>query len=121
MRLAGGNLAAIVKTIQAVHHTQAMIHGLRRGLGFAIKLMADVIEQSGLGDFGQKLGCLCEPAGEVQQVIGVSPQRTQRELAHALGIQKGVGPGDLLPVRSEQAIGRSAGGNKRVGGPEKGS
>jgi len=74
--------------------------------------MADVGEQSGLGDFGQKLGCLCEPTGEVQQVIGVSAERTRRELAHALGVEKGVGPGDLLPLRIEQAIGRSAGGNE---------
>ena len=45
------------------------------------------------------------PTGEVQQVISISAQRTQGKLANALGIEKGVGPGDFVPVLIEQAIG----------------
>ena len=72
MRLAGGNLQPKVEAIQAMHHTQSMIHGSGRGLRFPIELLSDVVEQSRLGDFSQRLGCIFEPAGEVQQVIGVS-------------------------------------------------
>src|SRR6266567_2295947 len=97
-----------------MQNTQTMIHGLRRGLGLLVELMTDVVEQCGLGDFGQRLGRLLEPAGEVQQVIGVSAERTQRELANALSIEKGVGPGHLLSLRIEQAIGGGAGGGERL-------
>src|SRR6266700_2713687 len=76
-----------------MQNTQTMIHGLRRGLGLLVELMTDVVEQCGLGDFGQRLGRLLEPAGEVQQVIGVSAERTQRELANALSIEKAIGGG----------------------------
>jgi hypothetical protein len=55
-----------------MHDTQAMIYGWRRRLRFPIELQADIVEQCGFDDFGQRLGRLFEPAGEVQQVIGVS-------------------------------------------------
>ena len=81
-----------------------MIYGLRSRLGLLVQLMADIVEQCGLGDFGKSLGLALPPTGEVQQVIGVSAQRTRRQLAKMLGIEKVVGPGDLAAVLIEQAI-----------------
>jgi hypothetical protein len=40
--------------------------------------------------------------------------RTHGELANARGIEKGVGPADLVALLLEQAIGREAGGNRRA-------
>ena len=78
MRLASRDLAALVEAVQATHGNQPVIHGLRRGRRFAVELMPHVVEQSRFGDFLQRLGRLLEPAGEVQQIVGVSAQRTQR-------------------------------------------
>ena len=90
-----------------------MIHGLRGGLGLLVELVTDIVEQGGLADLGQRPGWVLKPAGEVEQVIGVGSQGTQRQLADALGIEEGIGPGDFLPLLVEQAIGGSAGGNQR--------
>jgi hypothetical protein len=54
MRLPGGNLTSIMEAIQATHHTQAMIHGLGGRLRCLVQLMADIVEQSRLGDFRQR-------------------------------------------------------------------
>jgi hypothetical protein len=83
-----------------------MIHGWRRGLGLLVEFMADVVEQSGLGDFRQRAGRLLKPAGEVQQVISIGGQGTQRELSDALCLEEGVDPGDFLSALIEHAIGR---------------
>jgi hypothetical protein len=76
-------------------------------------LLTHVVQQSGLADLRQRPGWVLKPAGEVQQVIGVGPQGTQRQLADALGIEERIGPGDFLPLLVEQAIGGSAGRNRR--------
>jgi len=36
-----------------------------------------------------------EPAAKVEQVIGVGAERAEGELTNALGIEKGVGPGEF--------------------------
>src|SRR6516164_10655796 len=98
-----------------MHNAQAMIHGLGSGFGFLVELMPDIIQQGGLADFRQRLWQrpFAPPTGEVQQVISVSAQRAQRQLANTLTIEEGIGPGDLLAMLVEQAIGRNAGQNGR--------
>src|SRR5215831_18431852 len=98
-----------------MHNAQAMIHGLGCGFGFLVELMADVVEQSGLGDLRQRMRQrpFAPPTSEVQQVISVSAQGAQRQLANALTIEEGIGPSDLLAMLIEQAIGRDAGQNSR--------
>ena len=86
-----------------------MIYGLRRGLWLLVQLMTDIVQQRGLGDLGKSLGLALKPTSEVQQVIGVGAQRTRRQLAKMLGIEKVVDPGDLMALLIEQAIGTSAG------------
>ena len=54
MSLAGGNLAAIVEAIQAMHDGQPAIHGCRRRLRLLIELIADIVEQGGFVDFRQR-------------------------------------------------------------------
>src|SRR5215467_1965043 len=90
-----------------------MIDGLgcrRRQLA---QLVTDIVQEGGLGEVGQIPGRM-KPAGEVQQVISVSTQRTQRELANALGIEEGIDPDDFLPPLILQAIRRGAGRNRRA-------
>src|SRR5215472_5261884 len=98
-----------------MHNAQAMIHSLGRGFGFLVELMADVVEQSGLGDLRQRMWqrLFAPPTGEVQQVISISAQGAQRQLANALTIEEGIGPIDLLAMLVEQAIGRNAGQKSR--------
>jgi hypothetical protein len=53
-----------------------MIYSLRRRLGLLVELMADIIEQDVLGDFGQRpRWILPPPSGEVEQVKGISAER----------------------------------------------
>ncbi len=114
--LAGRKFAAIVEAIDAVHDGQPSIHGCRGGRRLLIELIADIVEQGSFVDFRQSQWeqPLGTPAREVQQVIRVGAQGTERELADALGIEEGIGPGDLLAVLIEQAIGRHAGRNGRA-------
>ena len=72
--MAAGDLLSEVESIQTTNHSQAMIYGLRSGLGLLVQLMADIVQQCGLRDFGKRLGLALKPASEVQQVIGVSAQ-----------------------------------------------
>jgi hypothetical protein len=103
MGLTGRNFLSAMEAVQTTNRAQAMIDGLRRGLGLLVQLMTDIVQQSGLGDLGQRLHRrLQPPAGEVQQVICVGPQRTQGELPNALAIEEGVGPGDLLFLPSSK-------------------
>ena len=74
---AAGISLSVVEAIQATNHGQAMIDGLRRGLGLLIQLMTDIVQQGGLGDPGQRPGRVLEPAGEVQQVISIGAQRAR--------------------------------------------
>ena len=104
MGMAAGNLLSVVESIQTTNHGQAMIYGLRGRLGLLAQLMADIVQQCGLGDFGKGLGLALKPTSEVQQIIGVGAQRARRQLAKMLGIEKIVGPGDLVAVLVEQAI-----------------
>jgi hypothetical protein len=113
MGLASGNLLSVMEPVQTTNHGQTMIYGLRRGLGILIELVTDVVEQSGLGDFRQRQWQrrFVPPACEVEQVISVSTEGTQGQLANVLAIEEGIGPRDLLALLIEQAIGRHAGQN----------
>ena len=90
-----------------MQHTQAMIHGLGSGLGLLVQLIAGVVQQGRFGNFRQG-PVFPPPAGEVEQIVSVSAQGTRGELAHTLGVEKGVGPCDFLRLLIEQSIGTSA-------------
>src|SRR5439155_13844833 len=107
---AGGNVPTGVKAIPTMHHSQTMIDGLGSGLRILLKLMPDIIDERGLGDLGERLALRFEPAGEVEQVIGVGTERTQGELPEALAIAERIRPGQFAPVLIAQAIRRGAGG-----------
>src|ERR1035441_7810775 len=113
MGIAGGKFLTVMESIQTTDHGQAMIYGLRRGLRLLIELVTDVVEQGGLGDLRQRQRQrrFAPPAGEVQQVISVSAQGTQGQLANALTIEEGISPSELLALLIEQAIGRNTGQN----------
>jgi hypothetical protein len=87
MKLSTGDLLSKMETVQTMQYREAMIDRLRGGLGRLIQLIADVVEQNGFGDLGQRAGrVLLPPAGEMQQIISVGAQRTQGELANMLRI-----------------------------------
>src|SRR5271165_4986049 len=114
--MGGGNLLSVMESVQTTNHGQAMIYRLRRGLRILIELVTDVVEQRGLGDLRQRQWQrrFAPPAGEVQQVISISAQGAQGQLANALTIEESISPSDLLALLIEQAIGRNTGQN---GGP----
>jgi hypothetical protein len=88
MGLAGGNLTPTVEAIHAMHDSQAMIHGWGRGLRFPVEWMADVFEQSGLGDLGNRLHRLLQPpAGEVQQVVSTERWGESQSWAICCGVR----------------------------------
>jgi hypothetical protein len=92
MGWAGRNLAALMGTIQTMHHSEAMIHGLRFGLGLLVELIANVIAEGGFGEIGNRM---LPPAGKVKQVVSVSAQRSQRKTAQMLSVEERVGPIDF--------------------------
>jgi len=57
-----------------------MIHRLWTGLGILFELMTNIVDERGLGDFRQRSMLRCEPAREVEKVVSVNAQRTEREL-----------------------------------------
>jgi hypothetical protein len=57
-----------------------------------LELMADIVDEGGLAHLGERWAWRFEPAGEVEQIIGVSAQRTQRELPDALSVEEGISP-----------------------------
>jgi hypothetical protein len=73
MGITGGNFLPVVESVQTMDHGQAMIYGLRRGLGLLVQLMPDVVQQRGFGDRGKGLGASLKPTREVQKVVGVGP------------------------------------------------
>jgi hypothetical protein len=75
------------------------------------QLMADIVQQCGLRDFGKSLGLALKPTSEVQQVIGVGAQGARRELTEMLGIEEIIGPGNLVVGIVEQAIRTGSGGS----------
>jgi len=81
MHLAGGNFLPGVKAIAAAHCAQPMIHGLRGGFGILLELMTDIVDDRGLRDLGKRPMLRFEPAGEIEEVVGVDAQRTGRKLA----------------------------------------
>src|SRR5215469_14076430 len=97
MHLAGGNFLSGVEAVAAAHGAQAMIHGLRSGLGVLFELMTNIVDERGLRDCSERLTLRCEPASKVKKVVGVgvNAQRTERKLAEALTIQKGIRPLNL--------------------------
>ena len=73
MGMAGGNLLSMMESVQTTNDGQAMIYGLRRGLGLLVQLMTNVVQQRGFGDRGKCLGASLKPTREVQKVVGVGP------------------------------------------------
>lgn len=114
MRLAGGNFLTGVEAIAAAHGAQAMIHGLRAGLGTLFELMTNIVDERGLGDFGQRSILRCEPTSEIEEVVGVDAQRPRGKLAQALGVEKGIRPHDFSSLLVAHPIGGSAGSHARL-------
>jgi hypothetical protein len=63
MGITGGNFPPVMESVQTMDHGQAMIYGLRRGLGLLVQLMPDVVQQRRFGDRGEGLERL-KPARE---------------------------------------------------------
>src|SRR6516164_4686398 len=114
MLFAGGNLLTGMKAIAAVHRGQTMIHGLWGWLPILLQLVADIVDDRRLGDGGKRPMLRFEPAGEVEQVVGVDAQRTRRELAEALSIEESIGPVEFSSLVMEHTIGGGAGGHGRL-------
>src|SRR6516164_5225105 len=105
MRTATGNVLAGVEPIRIANHSQAMVDGLRRGLGLLAELIPDVVQQCGFCDVSKRLAL--KPASEMKQIISVGPERAWRQLTDMLRIEEIVGPCDRLALRIEQTIGTS--------------
>jgi hypothetical protein len=82
-----------------------MIYGLGSGFGIAIELMLDILHKGGLRDLGQRQTLGLEPAGEIEEVVGVDAERAWRELAEALSVQEGVCPLEFSPLVVTHSIG----------------
>ena len=99
-----------MKATQTAQHTQAMVDGLGSGLGLFIELIANISEQRRFLDVERVgYGMGYAPACEMQQIVCIGAQGTERELAKALGIEKLIGPSDFLPLVIDQMIGTDAG------------
>jgi len=81
-----------------------MIYGLGGGLGSLLELMAHIVDECGLGDLGEGSMLRFEPASEVEQIIGVCTERTQRDLPEALGVEEGIRPVNFSSGLVAQAI-----------------
>jgi hypothetical protein len=104
MGMAIGNLLSVMEAIQTTDYGQTMIDGLRCGSWLLVQLMANIVQQGGLGDGSQGLMLALKPTSEVKQFIGVGAQRVRRQLPHMLGIEKIIHPDDLVVLLIEQAI-----------------
>src|SRR5258708_15158476 len=82
-----------------------MIHGLWFGLGILLELMTNIVDERGLGDFSQRLILRYEPAGEVEEVVGVDAKRPRGKLAKALSVEEGIRPLDLSSFLVAHPIG----------------
>ena len=91
-----------------------MIHRLWTGLGILFELMTNIVDERGLGDFRQRLMLRCEPAREVEKVVSVNAQRTERELPQTLTVQEGIGPVGFRSLIATHSIGGDAGGHRRL-------
>jgi hypothetical protein len=105
MYFPGGDVLPGMEAIAAAHCAQAMIYGLGSGFGIAIELMLDILHKGGLGDLGQRQKLGLEPAGEIEEVVGVDAERAWRELAEALSVQEGVRPLEFSPLVVTHSIG----------------
>ena len=114
MHLAGGNFLPGVKAIAAAHCAQPMIHGLRGGFGILLELMTDIVDDRGLRDLGKRPMLRFEPAGEIEEVVGVDAQRTGRKLAEALTVQEGIRPVEFSSLVVTHTIRGGAGGHGRL-------
>src|SRR5258707_14848853 len=92
-----------------------MIHGLWFGLGILLELMTNIVDERGLGDFSQRLILRYEPAGEVEEVVGVDAKRPRGKLAKALSVEEGIRPLDLSSFLVAHPIGGGTGGHWRPG------
>src|SRR5215469_3815319 len=91
-----------------------MIHGLWGGLGMLLELVADIVDDRRFGHLGDRLALGFEPAGKVDQIIGVSAERAQRELPEALGVEEHIRPVEFPLVLVAQAVRRGTGGHARL-------
>src|SRR5215831_10958441 len=114
MHLAGGNFLTGVEAIATAHCAQPMIHSLRRRLGILLELMTDIVDERGLGDLGKRSTLRFEPAGEIEEVVGVDAKRTGRKLAEALTVQEGIRPVEFSSLIVAHSIRGGAGGHGRL-------
>ena len=114
MHLAGRKLLPSMEAITAAHCAQAMIHGLRCGLGILLELRTNIVDQCGLGDLGERLVAWFEPAGEVQQVVGIDAKRPGGKLAQLLAVEEGIRPVELSFLLVADTLGGGAGGQGRL-------
>src|SRR6266508_5949973 len=85
MGITGGNFPHVMESVQAMDYGQAMIYGLRRGLGLLVQLMPDVVQQRGFGDRGKGLGASLKPTREVQKVTGLAYPRAAKQAGNMQG------------------------------------
>ena len=111
---AGGKISAGVEALAATDHAQTMIDRWWGGFRMPLELMADIVDERGFGHLGEGSAPRFKPAGEVEQVIGVSAEGGEGELAEALGVEEGIRPIQLALVLILQAIRGSAGGHGRL-------
>src|SRR6516165_1611036 len=114
VHLGGGNLLPSVKAIAATQCAQAMIHGSWAGPGILLELMTNVVDERGLGDLCKRPMLRFEPAGEVEQVVGVDANRSWRELPEALSVEESIRPVEFLSLLVAYAIRGGAGRHGRL-------
>src|SRR2546421_12876393 len=76
--------------------------------------MTDIVDDRGLRDLGKRPMLRFEPAGEIEEVVGVDAQRTGRKLAEALTVQEGIGRAEFSSLVVTHSIRGGAGGNGRL-------
>ena len=85
-----------MKAQQGTYHREAMIDGLGGRPRMLVQLKPHIVSQGRFIDLRQReCSGAPPPAGEVQQIIGISAQRARRELTKQLGIQKIVAQGPI--------------------------
>jgi hypothetical protein len=80
-------------------------------LGLVVPLGAEIIEQDRLVDLGKGARGVGEPpAGEVEEIVGISAHRVQRKAARPLRVQELIEEWDLAALLVGDPIRRDAGG-----------
>src|SRR5215472_10724021 len=88
-----------------------MVESLRRRLGLVVPLVAQIIEQGRFVDLSEGTRGMGEPpAGEVEEIVGVSAHGARRKAARSLCVEEFIEPRDLTVPLVDDAVGRDAGG-----------